>query len=535
VKIRAVIVDDDMTTLYGLQRSVPWGEFGIELVGVAMNGQEGLDLIELHRPDLILTDVHMPVMNGIQMLEAMRARGHTAVAVILSGYEDFKVAQAALKLQVFNYMSKPATLAEIGEVLRGAVEQIRSRRSSEQEERELRELLDIHLPETRKQLFKGLLEPGFCETAFFKKVSRRLKLDFARQYFAVVMLEYAVTRERTDYKTSDLPKFTYGVKNIVEEMNRTRPGVQLADMQARVIVLLVSVPAEVRKEFVLSRVKQTARDYADNIRSFLKLQVWAAVGKPVDSVQQIPVSYREAGLLLADKDAMGDAWLLSEDELQGRGNRAMRRPLDHYQKIVEAVVQGQVEWIPERIRELTELLLEQGAPGISTLRDMAIDLMGMLAISLYESGVQMETIHPGLYVYKDIERMTSLRDFEAWLTEMTVPVAEVMSNRGTHKHRKTVDFIKRYVQQHYAEDLTLDVIADKVYLTRNYLSQIFKQVTGDNYNQYLTQVRMEKAKELMTSGKYKLYEVALLVGYKNNAYFSQQFKRYWGCNPSEFG
>ncbi|MFD0716239.1 response regulator [Paenibacillus sp. GCM10027626] len=533
--IRAVIVDDDMTTLHGLQKSVPWGEFGIDLVGVAMNGQEGLEQIELHRPDLILTDVYMPVMNGIQMLESMRERGITAVAVILSGYEDFKVAQAALQLQVFNFLSKPATLTDISHVLRGAAEQIRSRRRSEQEDRELRELLEIHLPETRKQLFKGLLEPNFCETAFFKKVSQRLKLNFARQYFAVVMLEYAVTWERADYKTSDLPTFAYGVKNIVEEMNRTRPGVQAADIQSRVIVLLVSVPADVRKEFVMSRVKLTAREYADNIRSFLKLHVWAAVGKPVDSVQQIPASYQEASRLLAEKDSMGDAWLLSEDELQGRESRAIRHPLEIYHKLVEAVVEGQVDLIAGRIRELTGLLLEQGAPGIGKLRDIAIELMGMLAISLYESGIQMETIHPGMRLYKDIERLTSIRDFEAWLKEIMLPAAEAMSSRGTHKHRKTVDFIKRYVQEHYAEDLTLDVIADKVYLTRNYLSQIFKQVTGENYNQYLTQIRMEKAKELMASGKYKLYEIALLVGYKNNAYFSQQFKRYWGCNPSEFG
>lgn len=531
--IRAVIIDDDMTTIHGLEKSVPWEDFGIELAGTAMNGREGLEQIELHRPDLILTDIFMPVMDGIEMLKEVREQGNAAEVIILSGYEDFKYAQSAVKLQVNDYLSKPATLGEIGDVVRKAADKIRRRTRSEQEERELRELLQLHLPETRKQLFKGLLEPQFCETAFFRKVSGQLRLSFDRQYFTVVMLEYAVTRERTDYRPSDLPKFSYAVQNIVEEMSQSRNGVYVADVQPNVITLIMATPSDVRSEYVKSRVKQSAREYMDNIRDYLKLQVWASVGTPAASVRDIPGSYREAMNLLAERDSLGEAGLICEEELRGRPKTALRRPMESYQAIVDAVVNGQSDLVGERIRELTDSLGVQAMP-VGALRELAIDLMGVLTMAMYDHGLQLEDVHPGIQLYKDIERLCSVRDFAAWLCDVLLPVSEAMSRRGTHKHRKTVDFIMRYVQEHYAEDITLDVIADKVFLTRNYLSQIFKQVTGENYNNYVTRVRMEKAKELMMSGKYKLYEIALMVGYKNNAYFSQQFKKYTGFNPSEF-
>ncbi|MGG1555110.1 response regulator [Paenibacillus ferrarius] len=532
--IKAVIIDDDITTIHGITRLIRWEELGIEVAGTAKNGREGLEQIRLHQPEIILTDIFMPVMDGIEMLKIVRDEGNTAEVIILSGYEDFKYAQSAVKLRVNDYLSKPATQDEIERVLKETAAAIEQREHSKKEEKELRELIAYNLPTTKKQLFKGLLEPEFAYTAFFRKVTDYLKMDFFNQQFAVLLIEFFINWERTSYKPSDLSLFAYAVKNIVEELAHHRKGVYVADIQRNVIAVIVTSPSGTRKETVKRQAEQTAHECLENIQKYLKLQVCAAVGTVAEHVGAIPKSYASAVDLLAGRDKLSHKLLITEEDMQEKSKSFTRRPMESYQAIIDAAMQGQEDWVEERIGELTKTLYKDCPPSISDLREFAIDMVGIMALALHEQGLQVEDIHENFNMYKQLERMHSLQDFAAWLRDLLLPVCLVMARRSSQKHRKTIDFITRYVQKHYADDITLDILADKVYLTRNYLSQIFKQETGENYNNYLTRVRMDKAKELMLSGNYKIFEISQMVGYKNNAYFSQLFKKHTGLNPSEF-
>ncbi|WP_284639251.1 response regulator transcription factor [Paenibacillus silviterrae] len=532
--MKAVIIDDDITTIQGLTRSVRWSDFGIQVVGTAKNGKDGLEQIRLHRPDIILTDIFMPVMDGIEMLKAIREEGNHAEVIILSGYEDFKYAQSAVKLKVNDYLSKPATLEEIERVLKETVDKLNLKEQSDKVDKELRELLEYNLPTTRQQLLKGLLEPEFCHSAFFRKVSDYLKMDFTNQCFTVVLIEFFINRERTSYKPSELALFAYAVKNIVDELSQNKKGVYVADIQRNVITVIVSTPAHMKNEYAKRCAIQAAMEFLEHIQSYLKLKVWASVGMVADDVKDIPKSYSVAVDLLAERVRVSDKQLITGEDVLEKGKAASRRPMECYQAIADAVILGQEDLVEERINELTKALHHEPAPSINVLREFAIDIVGIIALGLHDHGLQIEDIHSEFNVYRELERLYSIQDFAAWLRELLIPISEVMNRRGSQKHRKTIDFIMRYVQEHYAEEITLDVIAEKVYLTRNYLSQIFKQETGENYNNYLTRIRMDKAKELMLSGNYKIFEISQMVGYKNNAYFSQLFKKHTGLNPSEF-
>lgn len=532
--VKAVIIDDDITTIHGLTRTVRWNELGIQLAGTAKNGREGLEQIRAHCPDIILTDIFMPVMNGIEMLKALREEGNHAEVIILSGYEDFKTAQAAVKLQVNEYLSKPATLDEIENVLVTTMNKLEKREQSKKEDKELRELLETNLPTTKKQLFKGLLEPEFCHSAFFQKAADYLKIDFTDQYFTVLLIEFFINRERTSYRPSDLSLFAYAVKNIVDELSQPKQGVYVADVQRNLITVIVSTPSRMKKERVKLQVKQTALEYLENIQKYLKLQVCASIGQVGDQVEDIPKSYASAVDLLAEREKMPDQQIITEEDKKDQSKAVCRRPIESYQAIIDAVILGQEDLVEERIGTLIGKLRRESIPSISVLREFSIDIVGILALALHDHGLQIEHIHSDFNMCKELELLHSLKDFGDWLRDLFLPICEVMSRRSSQKHRKTIDFIMRYVQEHYAEDITLDVLAEKVYLTRNYLSQIFKQETGENYNNYLTRIRMEKAKELMLSGNYKIFEISQKVGYKNNTYFSQLFKKHTGVNPSEF-
>ncbi len=532
--IKTVIIDDDRMTIDGLTRTVDWNKLGLTVVATAKNGAEGLEQIRLHDPELIITDIFMPIMDGIEMLKTLRSEGNTAEVMILSGYEDFKYAQSALKLQVNDYISKPATLEEIELALKSMADQISRKAVNSQEEHELRELLAFNRPTTSKQLIKGLLEPGFCQSAFFDKVTNYLNMDFSKKQFVAVVIEFFINRERNAWKASDVSLFAYAVQNIVNELSHSKQDVYVVDTGHKLMTIIVSLPSHAKKEALQRKAKQIAEEVLDSIQSYLKLEVFAAIGSAAAHVEEIPRSYAQALDLLAEREHRPDRQLILQEEAQEMTKVAVRRPMECFQALVDAVMLGQEELVEDKIAELVHILHNGPNPSINALRKFAIDIAGMLALMLHDQHLQLEDIHNDLNLYKELEHLSSIQTFASWLRDLMLPICEVMERRSSQKHRKTIEFIMRYVQEHYADDITLDVLAEKVYLTRNYLSQIFKQETGENYNGYLTRIRMEKAKELMLSGNYKIFEISHRVGYKNNAYFSQLFKKYTGMNPSDF-
>lgn len=531
---KAVIIDDDLTTVNGLKKSVNWLEHNIEVVGTAPNGSEGLKQIEECQPDIILTDIYMPIMNGIEMLQNLRQQGNTAEVLILSGYEDFHYAKTALKLQVNDYLSKPATLEEINCVLKSMVEKVRKKSENETEDRELRNLLENNKPLAKKQLLKRLLETGDLQQSFSDKLLKYLHLDLSDQVFTVVIIEFYKNSSLYLCKPSEWTLFEYAVNNIINELAQTQKGLYIADNQCNMITFILSSPKQMRKEDVQKHARTITNQFMQAIQQFLKLQVWAAIGPTIESADRIHFSCNEAKNLLAEREYRIDQRLTWKEPGEDPPRASPKRPVEYYQPIINSIMLGQTESVQRKIQELIGAMRSMQDLSVYALRDYVIDFMGLLAVALYDHGLRIEDFFPSFNLYRQLESLYTIEDLAGWLSGVAIPICDMMDAKSTQKHKKKIDFIIRYVEEHYAEDFTLDTLADKVFLTRNYLSQIFKQATGENFNNFVTKVRMEKAKELMLSGHYKLYEISHKVGYKNTAYFSQLFKKYTGFIPSEF-
>jgi two-component system response regulator YesN len=532
--LRAVIVDDDITTLNGLKNSINWKRLNIEVVGMAKNGQEGLEIIETCQPDLILTDIYMPVIDGIEMLKILRQQNQTTEVVILSGYEDFKYAQSALKLKVLDYISKPATVEEIEAVLQAVAEKILMQSQVRKEEKDLRELLEYNLPWAKRQLFKELLEPGHVQSLYMSKVTEYLRIDLANCYFAVIVIQILQGGEGFHLNQNEWPMITVDVNKTVDEIVGSMKGVYIADVQLRMVTLIVSLPVKVKQEQVEQQAFVVAEKMVESIQKVQKFNVWAAIGSIVDTATLIHLSYKEAMSLIKEHFHLTDKKIITRKDISSKHRVLPHRTIESYHSMVEAAMQGQSEMLEQKLQQFLVELNTRNDMSIAILREFAIDFIGVLVVALHDHGLRIDDVNANYNPYMELERICSKGDLAFLVEEILLSVCQLMVKRAPIKHKKTIDFIIRFVHDHYAEDITLDIIANKVYLTRNYLSQIFKQATGENYNNYLTKVRMDKAKELMLSGNYKLYEISYRVGYKNNAYFSQLFKKHTGCNPSEF-
>src|SRR5690606_10218959 len=195
-----------------------------------------------------------------------------------------------------------ATIMEIEEVLQTVTSRIIAGQQEHKEEQELRDLLELHRPVTKKLLLKGLLEANFTHTPFFIKSCKQLGLSFEQQTFTVVLLEYGIPRRQSNVKRSDLSIYSYALSNLIEELSQSSNEVMLANIEQQMVALIVCMPNHLREETIKSRVKYVVRQYIEKIKLYLKLEVWAAIGKPVYSVHELASVYSWTLNLLAKRD-----------------------------------------------------------------------------------------------------------------------------------------------------------------------------------------------------------------------------------------
>lgn len=530
---RAVIIDDDNHTLKGLSNSIEWNAYEIEIVGLAKNGEEGLMLVREHDPHIILTDIYMPRMNGIEMLQHIRDDKNEAEVIILSGYQDFEYARSAVKLDVEDYLSKPVTLEEIHRVVDRTVKKLGNKNKQIQEEKMFNDFIENNLPITQSLIFKGFLEGKRNDSPYLHNILKNvLNIDPEAYCFTVFIIEIGKSHTYINYSSSDWSLVQYAVNNVANEIIENNKNVYIIENHGNLITLLFFAP---RNMFaVQAEIERLGKYKIQAFKDYLKIQSWVAVGSTVENLHEIRNSYNEAMNLLAERDNIPDRDVLTKENLETKTVNAFRRPIESYHSIIHHVINGESDLAKQKSKELIEHLSEINNFNLTEVRNIGIEFFGILITSLYNQGTSMESIHSEVGVYKEVSYFHSIRDLEQWITRLIDSVCGKIINLSTTKHSKTIDFMKQYVNQHYNEEITLDIISEKVFFTKNYLSQIFKQDTGENFKNYLTRVRMEKAKELMQNSHLKIYEIAEVVGYNNTTYFSQLFKKYTGLNPSDF-
>ncbi|AIQ48836.1 AraC family transcriptional regulator [Paenibacillus sp. FSL R7-0273] len=425
---KVAIIDDDFQVVRGLRKVIPWEELDAEFAGEAIDGESGLKLIHEVKPDIVLTDIYMPVMNGIQMIEQLKADDFTGRFVILSGYNDFEYARTALRLGVDDYLTKPVTVDQIRSVLSETIEKL--------EETYLRrlELGQVQSAERQELLcleewLAGELNGWSRDSA----VAVPPELLPERKY-TVLVLEVLWTERIRSVSLADWSLFKFAVSNIVTEvLNREWPAASFVWLFGNHAALLLPSAAEEADEGILQAAEQVGELMVDSMKVFLGLDFRFGTGN------------------------VKTGW----NGIKASGDEAMQRLLT---KLPLHLTNSKPQ-----IKETTDTAVSE-PPSTSAIQE---------------------------------------------------------------KHRKAVQFMKEYIHKHYAEDITLETLASQLFISKNYLNQLFKKVTGETFTNYVIRVRIEKAKALLQSGNHLIYEVSEMVGYQNVPYFSTLFKKYCGVSPSE--
>ncbi len=527
-----LLVDDDPHIIRALSEHINWAALDLHVAGTAASGTEALELFYDLQPDLLMTDVYLPGMNGLELTRKLRGDYPNLPIIILSGYDEFENARAAMRWGVSHFLLKPAEVDEITSVLQEVMLEYDVRERHEQLELSYRQEVGRVLPYLRKQFMKELLT-----TRYRPEQLSRERMDYIgiqhRDQVRAVSLQLNRPKFVTRMKERDWQLLRYGAADIIQEnaalyaQQQGQGQVELVDYSDRVFVLVV-----LEQHSALDTLHVLLERIIQQIFTYLKIEVSAGIGLCKSDLCELMDSYLESCEALENAEFQGGSRIYCYEH-----DMLKQSPVPDHSAALRQWNDAWNDMRTDAALDIWHTLRSQLESGHCLLQDVqvvAVSLFDTLIHSWNRRYPRLESPLSMSEFLRDIQSKYALTELTGWMDELIHHWLEhIQREQAEKKSNRLVAQVKQYVEQHYAEEISFEAIARSLYVHPKYLSQLFKRMTGENFVSYLNQYRIERALALLESGQYMVYEVSEMTGFRNATYFSQVFKMVTGKSPSE--
>lgn len=517
---RVLLVDDEEDIREGISRKMDWLGLGFSLVGEAANGQDALELAESLRPDVILTDIKMPFMDGLELCRILTDRLPAARFVVFSGFDAFEYAKQAIQMNVVEYILKPINADELSAVLRRLKDQLDRERAERRNVELLRSRYTENLPVLRELFYANLLD-GHIEPGTERERAARLDIDLQGEEWAVG-LAYIGSDRRDALSTLSVQKL------LEESLTADRCKLSLYNDWVAVIVSLTESFTIYDLIRVLDRVCTLAASY-------LGLTLTVGVGAPCKELSGMARSAAEARTALEYRSMVGRGQVIYIGDLEPDGGQVLTFEEADERTLTAAVRLGSEQEVRDAAAALAGKIREAN-PSAGQYNLFLMELVTHLMKMTRRSGVGVEEVFgTGFSLPIQDSALPSLEELEDWCAERYLRLRTLIRRRQTDSAGQTVEAAKEYIRQHYAEsDLSVEKLCAYLHLSSTYFSTLFKRETGTSFTAYVTTVRMEAAAEAIRGTEEKTYLIAQRCGYEDPNYFSYVFKRHFGVTPTKY-
>ncbi len=517
---RVLLVDDEEDIREGISRKMDWLGLGFSLVGEAANGQDALELAESLRPDVILTDIKMPFMDGLELCRILTDRLPAARFVVFSGFDAFEYAKQAIQMNVVEYILKPINADELSAVLRRLKDQLDRERAERRNVELLRSRYTENLPVLRELFYANLLD-GHIEPGTERERAARLDIDLQGEEWAVG-LAYIGSDRRDALSTLSVQKL------LEESLTADRCKLSLYNDWVAVIVSLTESFTIYDLIRVLDRVCTLAASY-------LGLTLTVGVGAPCKELSGMARSAAEARTALEYRSMVGRGQVIYIGDLEPDGGQVLTFEEADERTLTAAVRLGSEQEVRDAAAALAGKIREAN-PSAGQYNLFLMELVTHLMKMTRRSGVGVEEVFgTGFSLPIQDSALPSLEELEGWCAERYLRLWTLIRRRQTDSAGQMVEAAKEYIRQHYAEsDLSVEKLCAYLHLSSTYFSTLFKRETGTSFTAYVTTVRMEAAAEAIRGTEEKTYLIAQRCGYEDPNYFSYVFKRHFGVTPTKY-
>lgn len=503
------IADDEELVRCGLKVLLNWEELGFSVCAEASDGQQAFESILSLKPDLVLLDINMPKLDGLEVIKLAAEHHFDGKFIILSGFSDFKYAKEAMQYGVNYYITKPIDKAELQKA-------VLSIKNSLQKEKQGSLFLNQYKKKAKDTIVLDLILGRTNEISSFDLD----ELHLSSSYYQVLICEHynPISSENISYRFADLLHVSNQYNHFFESFN----------MQEKEVILLKGQNATQRFKDLIQKYKNKPQKGSPLDQFFI------SYGKIVHTPDDIASSYEEALHLLnrrffcnEEQHAIGHPEHTSKKEASYEITDAI---LDEYVRIFTAYIQtGNQQMTARTLSELSSNLYN-AINSVHEVVNFLVDLHLRINQSLLHAYPTLE-ISANSKIIDYIKSRYYLYEIILYLSQQ---FSSFMNQIGNYSSDGVLDDILHYIQLNYHENLKLETIAPIFGYNSSYLGKLFTKKTGDSFNTYLDQVRIEQAKELLKNPELKVYEVAERVGYRNVDYFHKKFKKNIGNSPAEY-
>lgn len=530
--LKILVVDDEKLIRKGLAKTINALERGYKVIGEAANGVEALENIEREKPDVVITDIKMPKMGGVELIADLEKSFPSIKKVVLSGFDEFNYVRDSMRRGATDYLLKPVDFELLGELLKKIENDIKIEKESYESMLKLKIKLNQSFPLLKDQFIQELICEGKCSS--YDSIEEKLQyynIHLSTERYQVIIVSIDDYRHFYEEIGSEQSKInTFIMRNISEESVSYYTGF-FSFMDDIGLVIACSVSKDDEKMIDL-----ISNEIFKNLTNNTVLNYTISVGKPVDSFEKLKESYDSALDTLVKRFYMVGSKIIKFDEEHKRFNKSQLKGLtDNYQVRLKSCLDVVDEQqIPEVMDKLCIKLEEMSAEPSDAVKVLIDIFMKLQVENVYFKEAVVETYGFDYSYEKDLNLFDTLQKINKYTCSVYRETVSKLKERYSKKDIKLIELVKDYILKHYKEDITLTKVADEVYVNPNYLSEIFKSQTGENFVDYFTRVRIEKAKELIKDIKSKTYTVGELVGYDDPAYFSKVFKKVVGVSPTKY-
>lgn len=527
---KVLLVDDEAHITRNLEKVIPWEMLGLQVAGSAKNGAEALQILESDSIQLLLCDIRMPVMDGLELVRQIREREIVCDIIMLSGYQDFAYTRAAIQYGVNDYVLKPIPYDELtGVIARVMANQRSKQKQLLEEQQKLGRMIDLA---SEKILYDIMMDyTDFSGSHWlFSGDEQQLRL----QQFVMIVLDLDVSSETTkdwrDWSDKERKLWNFAVCNVLREKLQSN-GLHHAVIQMRdgEWCALIETAGSGSPEFDEARAKEWAGMLMAAVKSHVKLSLNAGIYRRFANVEQLSEAYRQVQLGMQLTPVHNAIALYPMDSEPSPGeDKAFWLTAE---KLIGAVKRGDTATVNAEVERIASQLQHLNDHNSGRVKPLLHFFMLHLMREMKE--MSLFTKEQEEQLWRRLDRRFIIKDLISFIRQLTDAVTERSVDKKKQSERSMLE-AKSFLDRHLNRDISVEEVATHVGLSTSYFSLLFKQTFGETFIEYVTRERMERAKKLLTESGKSVAQIAREVGYAERRYFTKVFMKYTGDNPTDY-
>lgn len=544
---RLMIVEDEDIIRIGLRDKILWEKIGFTIAGEADDGKSAIELIPFIHPDVILSDIRMSGMDGISLISKLKESNPEIEVVVLSGYDDFEYARKCIEFGVVDYLLKPVNNENIIRTFIKLKSKLDSRNARDLEYDSIRKKTEMTVPIAREKLIRDLMDNELDGT-YLNNVYSVLDYPYSESMsFGIVLLHFSVNEESIT-KIDDISK---DIKPIVLHTISTFPFLDLLEVffikelnAAAIVLCNKGTDDESIVNDLCLEIKRNIKNHSIGTNPVTVL-ISMGIGLFYQNIYELHLSYMQAKAALEAKFFLGKGRIIHYKKINEAFNDS-KKPETKGSSIEEsklvcrindAVLSSDIDSIEKNIILYFDMFADLSVNNTDMIFMKVIEMILNLSVRLGEKGIEFKDVN-NMEIDYTVKYLLLNGTREELKNRILEFYRDITRNINAIEDKHSTDLIienaKDYIHQNYDKKVSRKELSDFVFTSPSYFFNLFKKKTGQSFVEYITMVRINKAKELLTRSEYKVYEVAIMVGYDDFRHFSKVFKKMENISPTEY-